>query len=393
MNEREWMDRLARRAIAGLAGLACAAAAGAADLPAPPAADGFQVMHEFTGPEGGFPVVGLTVGRGSVLRGTTQGFALFNIGTAYAMTTRGRTRLVHAFDGATDGADPSAEITDGPDGAWYTTCNGGGAHGYGTVVRIDAQATRVLHDFDPANGDGAFPQGHLLLAGDGALYGTTPSGGSHAHGTIFRITPGGRYEIVHDFGSVPDDGDEPESGLVQGLDGRLYGTTALGGPAGAGTAFSLAPDGTYTVVHRFDGNDAFHPGGMIQMSDGAFYGLSAGDTSHPGTAFGMLPDGTTWTLHLFPWSSPQPEGYAPHGALLFGQDHYFYGVTGYGAAAGHGSVFRMDGGGTVTVVHVMADAPSPLGSLVQPADGFLYGTTLLGGAQNLGYVYRVSPLR
>ena len=65
-----------------------------------------------------------------------------------------------------------------------------------------------------------------------------------------------------------------------------------------------------------------------------------------------------------------------------GRDGSFYGTTYGGGAAGHGTVFRMPPGGTVTVLHAFrgdADGAEPIAALVQTADGTLYGTASTDG--------------
>jgi len=137
---------------------------------------------------------------------------------------------------------------------------------------------------------------------DGALYGTTLSGGSKDAGTVFKLKKDGSgYRILHTFsgslGLKPDskgmmsgvqngvptkfsdagDGSGP-TGLVVGSDGSLYGTTEFHGKNGSGTAFKLDPDGTgFTVLHNFPGaeGDGQNPSAsMVQGSDGALYGMT-----------------------------------------------------------------------------------------------------------------------
>jgi uncharacterized repeat protein (TIGR03803 family) len=45
----------------------------------------------------------------------------------------------------------------------------------------------VLHSFTGTNGDGAIPEGPLLLSPTGVLYGTTSAGGTANYGTVFSL--------------------------------------------------------------------------------------------------------------------------------------------------------------------------------------------------------------
>jgi uncharacterized repeat protein (TIGR03803 family) len=76
------------------------------------------------------------------------------------------------------------------------------------------------------------------------------------------------------------DGNSPQGGVIQGLDGNLYGTTYYGGASstcratlGCGTVFKSTTGGTLTTLHNFDGADGANPfAGLVQATDGNFYG-------------------------------------------------------------------------------------------------------------------------
>jgi uncharacterized repeat protein (TIGR03803 family) len=90
--------------------------------------------------------------------------------------------------------------------------------------------------------------------------------------------------------------------LVQGLNGNLYGTTSEGGTGtssacfhGCGTVFEITPRGKLTTLHIFDGTDGFGPNGLIQATDGNFYGTTAvGGTSS--ACVGGIGCGTVFSL-------------------------------------------------------------------------------------------------
>jgi uncharacterized repeat protein (TIGR03803 family) len=83
-----------------------------------------------------------------------------------------------------------------------------------------------------------------------------------------------------------NDGSDP-NGLVQGSDGNFYGTTESGGTNGLGTVFQISTNETLTSLHSFTRNDGAYPyAPLVQGSDGSFYGTTeAGGTNNAGTVF------------------------------------------------------------------------------------------------------------
>ena len=88
------------------------------------------------------------------------------------------------------------------------------------------------------------------------------------------------------------DGANPYGGLVQATDGNFYGTTQGGGVSGNGTVFKLTPGGTLTTLYSFGGTDGSAPrAGLIQATDGTFYGTTAqGGPGGFGTVFKSRPE-------------------------------------------------------------------------------------------------------
>jgi uncharacterized repeat protein (TIGR03803 family) len=78
----------------------------------------------------------------------------------------------------------------------------------------------------------------------GNLYGTTIDGGTGCDcGVVYKLAPQAsskwKYTVLHTF--VGSDGAQPDANLILDDKGNLYGTTAVGGTAGAGVAFELTP--------------------------------------------------------------------------------------------------------------------------------------------------------
>ena len=79
----------------------------------------------------------------------------------------------------------------------------------------------------------------------GNLYGVCGVGGATGNGTVFKLSPqtdgSWKYRLLHTFNGY--DGSEPTANPTLGPDGKLYGTTAIGGPPGraAGVVFQITP--------------------------------------------------------------------------------------------------------------------------------------------------------
>src|SRR4029077_11737227 len=164
----------------------------------------------------------------------------------------------------------------------YGATASGGANGLGTIFKITSSGIlTTLHSF--AGSDGASPQfGRWIQANDGSFYGTTIQGGASfnpatstmGYGTVFKITPSGAFTLLHSFAGGSD-GSYPYAGLIQGSDGNFYGTAALDGASGVGTVFKMDSSGTVTTLHSFAGSDGSYPQAeLIEASDGSFYGTT-----------------------------------------------------------------------------------------------------------------------
>ena len=112
-----------------------------------------------------------------------------------------------------------------------------------SAIAADAsKSAQVLHQFSLSDKRGFNPQGTLMRGTDGKLYGTTLNGGTHGHGTVYRIESDGTgFAVVHNFLEARN----PVAGVTEGKDGFLYGTTESGGDYLWGTVFKLGKDGEY----------------------------------------------------------------------------------------------------------------------------------------------------
>ena len=111
----------------------------------------------------------------------------------------------------------------------------------------------TLLSFGGTNGD--FSLASLVQSEDGDFYGTTFQGGvgynrtaSTGNGTVFKITTNGTLTTLHFFNGA--NGSRPLGGLLQGSDGNFYGTTVGGGAYDGGTIFRLVQPPFVTAITR-----------------------------------------------------------------------------------------------------------------------------------------------
>jgi uncharacterized repeat protein (TIGR03803 family) len=271
------------------------------------------------------------------------------------------------------------------------------------AMPLSAQTFTTLQSFNTS--DGAFPYAPLVQGTDGNLYGTTSSGGAQNSGTVFKISQSGTFTELYSFclQSACADGENPEGGLVQGSDGNYYGTAFGGGAYGWGTAFKISPTGTLTTLYSFclkaQCTDGANPvPGLVQATNGAFYGTtSGGGTFDGGAVFKITTTGALTTLYSFCSLDNCADGANPEGALIQGTNGNLYGTTVSGGANGSGTVYEITPAGAFTTLYSFctqsgcADGQDPYSALVQDTKGNFYGTTRLGGANGVGTVFKLAP--
>lgn len=338
------------------------------------------------------------------------------------------------FDG-TNGSEPlSMSLVQGRDGDLYGTTFYGGAndgcsagylyYGCGTVFKITAEGQiKSLYSFCSATNctDGALPNSGLILATDGNFYGTTSTGGANCVskggcGTVFKITAAGNLTTLFSFCAKTNcaNGFNPQWGVIQAADGNFYGTTSGGifcFSVACGTIFKLSPTGALTTLYTFcsrnNCTDGARPQGLMQASDGNFYGITQGGGINGdlckrgcGTVFRISPSGKLATLHRFCSEANCADGYYPSPGMIQGGDGDLYGTTSYGGGNRNGEIFKLTRSGELTNFYNFCsqfgctDGAQPAAGLIQGSDGNLYGTTSAGGGAcvaGCGTVFEITP--
>jgi uncharacterized repeat protein (TIGR03803 family) len=248
-----------------------------------------KTLYAFTDQsDGGTPEGGLVFDsvQSTVFGTTVQGGDFVDCqigcGTVYKLVLANKSfSTLHAFRSIVDdGADSTAGMVVDAAGILYGTASGGGPHGSGIVFKLDPVTVNytVLHGFD-YDVDGNGPTSDLLLKG-GVLFGTTLSGGptGDGYGTIFSMDPGtGATTTLYSF-TDGTDGIFPSGGLVVGPKSLLYGTAGQGTPSGAGAIFALKPKTKkFIALYDFSGGaDGGSPQtGLVAGTAGEVYGVTS----------------------------------------------------------------------------------------------------------------------
>jgi uncharacterized repeat protein (TIGR03803 family) len=368
----------------------------------------FTTLFVFDATDGGFPSGPLVQGTDGNLYGTTNWGGAYGGGSVFRITPGGALTTLYSFCSQVNCADGHPLISGlvlATDGSFYGVTATGGAFGHGTIFKITPQgALTTLHNFcsqancpdgQPATG---IPNPSLIQASDGNFYGITTTGGAFGHGTIFKITPQGALTTLHNFCSqanCPDgqpDPAFPNAGLIQATDGNFYGTTAYGGSDGVGTVFRMTPKGNLTTLYSFKGGleDGMWATGLIQAADGCLYGTTywGGTAAEGGTLFKITAAGDTIVDSLGGWL-----GYDAL-SLMQATDRAFYVTTAVGGGngtSGQGTIVKVTSEGEVTLLHSF-DLWSgfPSAGVTQATDGNFYGITATNGPDTHGTIFRLS---
>jgi uncharacterized repeat protein (TIGR03803 family) len=412
-------------------------------------------LHNFDSPNQGYhPDGDLLVDQSGNIYGTTTFGGNFDnqctadgCGTVYRLAPDGTVTVLHTFTGSPDGEIPTPGLIGDQAGNLYGVTWYGGAvynkcpSGCGTVFKLAPDGTEtVLYAFHGSGGDGRIPSGDLLLDQAGNLYGVTASGGNFdcgSCGMAFKLAPDGTETVLHVFKGGNDGAYPPEfgsAGLIADQSGNLYGVTSAGGGGGCfggggcGTVFKLAPDGTETILHSFQGgrhDGALPEGGLTIDAAGNLYGTTwnggfigprhcdnNGYDDGCGTVFELSPNGKIKILYAFRGS----DGAFPVGRLVFDQVGDIFGSTvegghGYRRQTGNpncdnslledggcGTAFEITPDGSETVLYAMSSKHGgqvPFAGLAMDQSGNIYGTTSEGGDatcnNDCGTVFEIIP--
>ena len=346
----------------------------------------YTELLSFDGNSAAGPKTALVQGADGNLYGTTYyggtgtcfDSAGIGCGVIFRVTRRHAFEVLYNFQ-SNGPTHPVYGLALGFDGNFY------GIAGNSIFKATPAGDFSVVYTFTGGTG-GYGVYGALIQGVDGNFYGATYYGGTPSQfcpggcGTVFKMTPAGVVTTIYSFcpENYCSDGENPWGTLVQGANGDLYGTAENGGLYKRGTVFRVSPNGKFTLLYTFQGNFSQpYPGGMILGTDGNFYGTTES------FAYQVTP------LGVFTDVSDLVDGNNPN-LMIQGTDGNLYITTQEGGQyVYYGVILEMPTNGKASVIHDFAgypdDGAGPWGSLTQATDGKFYGDTFNGGEANCNY--------
>jgi uncharacterized repeat protein (TIGR03803 family) len=389
------------------------------------------VIHSFAGAgTGSYPLGSPVSDSAGNLYGSTEAGGEFGgdygYGTIFELV-KGRKnwtyKVLYSFTGNTDGGSVNGPLVLDSQGNLYGVVSTGGDDYKGNVFELSPSqeggwTLTVLYSFT-AGSDGGYPQGGVILDKAGNLYGTTYYGGLLSDcsgagcGVVFELSPGldGTWTetVLHSF--TETEGALPNSELVFGARGILYGTTSAGGtstncegsPAnGCGTVFRLAPSEggwTETTLLSFDVANGDFPESVIYHA-GKLYGTTFGGGSQSeGTVFELTLTKSGATAEVIHSFGSGTDATQPTGAVFFGKKGNLYGSASRGgnsgcSGQGCGAIFELtpsEGNWTESIFYQFTggdDGAVPYGTPIL-SKGDLFGTASSGGASGYGVVFEL----
>ncbi len=318
----------------------------------------YTALHHFDGADGGGPTGGnvpqprLLLHTDGNFYGATHAGGASDGGVLFKLTPAGVFTKLRDF-----GASAPGGLAENAGALVVTTSTYEQDAGRGVIYDVTTTgASTVRYAFADTLGNKA--AGAPILASDGHLYGTTFDGGAGDLGTLWRRKSTGEFDVLaSSAGSVFGRFNSP---LIEGSDGKLYGTTA------ASIVFSATKEGTLTRLIGAVGN------GVVEGGDDALYAYGAGRLTR------ITKAGAQTTLRTF---STQ-DGTFGYGPPAVGDDGAFYGVATSGGANGVGTIWRFAGftnSGTFSVLRSFNAGELPAGPLVKGRDGAFYGLIFNNG--------------
>lgn len=312
-------------------------------------------------------------------------------GTVFKVTPTGSLTVLHSFSGP-DGAVPESGVVFDKAGNLYGTTQNGGAHESGTVYKLTpGNEETVLYSFTGTAASGNYPTLPVTLDSAGNVYGYIfyTDNGSYSSGTIYKVTPKGKYSNVYIFGQNQGyEGFNPVGSMILDQEGNFYGAASEGGDFNTcglpdGVLFKMTPDYVYSVLYTFcseTGGPGNPDGKLTQDAAGNMFGSSgggiyrttqSGDVSLVNSCCGVSANGRPQTLVLDSAGN-------------------IYGTVQASSDTEESYVFEISQEGTEAVLYTSPSTAQVGDGVVLDSAGNLYGTTFNGGVNGTGSIFKLT---
>lgn len=353
---------------------------------------------DFTVSTGSYPTGLLRAASNGKLYGLTYGGGANNKGVLFEYDPANSTYTTKVdFDGTNGANSQSSDLTLASNGKFYGMTQGGGVNNQGVIFEYDPDANSFSKklDFDGAS-KGSWPKGRLMQHTNGKLYGMTYEGGDNNYGVIFEFNPTDySFQKKLSFNGTST-GAWPYGSFMLAQNGKLYGMTYVGATGSDGNGFGILFEydpvtNTQSVKKNFNRTNGFAPqGNLMQASNGKLYGTTPlGGLNNHGTLFEYTIATNTFSIKIdFAFA---PQGSNPTGSLTQLPNGKFFGMTSNGGSYGYGIIFEFDPITKILTKKFDFDGSSsggePFGSLTLSTTNKLYGMTNLGGTYNRGTLF------
>lgn len=329
---------------------------------------------------------------------TVNGGSSLDFGTIYSVPT-GSANLTeqYSFTYTSHGQSPAYNtFAVAPNGKLYGTTYFGGANGVGVLYEYDIATNIYVKKFDFGGTNGNYPNGSMIVATNGKLYGITGNGGLTNNGVLYEFDPvTGIYTKKIDFAGALN-GSYAQGDLVQSsFNGKLYGLTAYGGVNGTGVIFEYdIITNTLTKKVDFSGSatGSVPYGNLFEASNGKMYGLTtAGGASGNGVLFEYNP-ATNIFIKKANFNGIG-KGSQPNGSLIQANNGKLYAMTRMGGTSNWGTIVEYDIVTDTLIKKIDFNGSNgkwPLGDLMKGTNGLLYGMTWQGNSKGQIYQYNTT---
>lgn len=261
---------------------------------------------------------------------------------------------------------------------------------------VSTNTFSALHQWNTATGD--YPNSGMICASNGLLYGVTASGGNYNRGVFYS------FDTVLNIYTVLRHNplNNPIQCPIEYSPGILIGVAALGGSGLAGEIYQYnIATGIYSTLYSFNSSICSRPRNkLIKGVDGKIYGTTGlGGNSGVGTIYSYDVSTNIFTK-LYDFPSNGPIGYAPSSGLFEDSAGVFYGVTSLGGTETLGSIYKFNNNTSVcTEVHALVSKTEGDGSytdFTKYIDGRLFAFTTESTSAgyspaNHGTVFSIDP--